>query len=207
MSVCVHVPLKLEVSHVEEKNLRCVRWERFWKCVKSIKLQWKKSFFSFYCPALLGSHWSSRTMEGSFFAPSTNSSRDSLPVRDINDFNRCCNMNSSILKSSFKKIYIFTIFSALFYNPWTAAKAGRRRKRQQAQPHQLWVGTSFKGQTQKNQEMDLCLKCSCNKTKKKKLEKAVSHEVTGLLSCNGTISNKAVKKTDNCCCCQWNSFL
>lgn len=33
----------------------------------------------FYCPALLGSHCSSRTMEGSFFAPSTNSSSDSLP--------------------------------------------------------------------------------------------------------------------------------
>lgn len=48
--------------------------------------------------------------------------------------------------------------------------------------------------------MDLCLKCSCNKTEKK-LEKAVSHEVTGLLSCNDAIENKAVKKTDNCCCC------
>ena len=34
---------------------------------------------SLYCPALLGSHCSSRTMDGSLLAPSTNSSRDNLP--------------------------------------------------------------------------------------------------------------------------------
>lgn len=39
-----------------------------------------------YWPALLGSHWSSRTMEGSFFAPSTNSSRDSLPEGHKNSY-------------------------------------------------------------------------------------------------------------------------
>lgn len=32
-----------------------------------------------HCPALLGSHCNSRTIDGSFFAPSTNSSSDSLP--------------------------------------------------------------------------------------------------------------------------------
>lgn len=58
----------------------------------------------------------------------------------------------------------------------------------------------FKDRHRKIKKMDLCLKCSCNKTEKK-LEKAVSHEVTGLLSCNDAIENKAVKKTDNCCCC------
>lgn len=40
-----------------------------------------------YWPALLGSHWSSRTMEGSFLAPSTNSSRDSLPGRHKHNSN------------------------------------------------------------------------------------------------------------------------
>lgn len=37
------------------------------------------------CPALLGSHCSRRTMDGSLFAPLMNSSRDSLPMIKHND--------------------------------------------------------------------------------------------------------------------------